>query len=110
MDSGAFWLVGGTGSGGVSGSVLRLADAVREAADADDALVVDFCVPARPGDERGVDVGRLGPERTDRAQLPRPHAERVELEVPHGVLVGDLVDVLVRDTLEVLHEGLGRLR
>src|SRR5271168_5667453 len=76
----------------------------REAADRHDALVVHRRLPAGPGDQRGVDVGRLGPQRTHGALLTRTHAERVELEVLHGVEVRHLVDVLVRHAIEILHE------
>src|ERR1700683_3224503 len=83
-------------------------EARREAGHAHDAVLIPRRLPPGSRDERGVHVGGLGPQRLHGALLARPHAERIELEVLHGVEVGDLVDVLVGHAIEILHERLRR--
>ena len=73
--------------------------------------VVTVALVGRPPHMRdGVDVGRLAAEGPDRAAIPGSSGERVEGEVPHGVEVGDLVDLLDRQRGELRLVDLRRIR
>src|SRR5438552_11228273 len=53
-----------------------------------------------------VHIGRLGPQRADTRLLACPMRERIEAEMPHRVLMRHLVDLVVGNALERLHQEL----